>query len=299
MKRTVALTAAVLRGRPLPDPTAGNDKNSKGRVLAVAGSASVPGAALLAGTASLRAGAGKVQLAVPRSIAITLGASFPESGIVALDETAEGDPLPAPSAAFSRAVQNADAVLVGPGLMDIKAATALTAQALDARPDGLFLLDALALRDVQANTDAIQRHSGEVILTPHHGEMAAILGVEEAAVARQPLKFALKVAAELRCIVVLKSSTTYIVSSSGEAWQHDGGCIGLATAGSGDVLAGIISGLGARGADPVTAAMWGVFVHGKAGHTLTGRWGSVGFLAREILELVPLLCNAPEQPCKT
>jgi NAD(P)H-hydrate repair Nnr-like enzyme with NAD(P)H-hydrate dehydratase domain len=74
---------------------------------------------------------------------------------------------------------------------------------------------------------------------------------------------------------------------TGSLWRHDGGVIGLATAGSGDVLAGIITGLIARGADPVTAALWGVFVHGKAGTILSTKVASVGFLAREILDLIP------------
>jgi NAD(P)H-hydrate repair Nnr-like enzyme with NAD(P)H-hydrate dehydratase domain len=117
--------------------------------------------------------------------------------------------------------------------------------------------------------------------------MATLLGIKKDEVSRDPAKCATNVAAELRCCVVLKSDTTYIAAPTGELWGHDGGVIGLATAGSGDVLAGIVTGLIARGSDPVTAALWGVFVHGKAGTILSTKVASVGFLAREILDLIP------------
>jgi ADP-dependent NAD(P)H-hydrate dehydratase len=286
------LSADVLAKRPLPDPNEASDKNSRGRVLAVAGSAAVPGAALLAGIAALRAGAGKIQLGVPRSIGAALGIAFPECGILSLKETDDGQPLPNPVDLFSAAIHKADAVLIGPGLMDAEGATNLVKQALAAKTDGTFVLDALALCDIQNYRDTIKQHRGNIVLTPHHGEMAALLGIEKDEVGRDPLRFARTTAENLDCCVILKSDITYIACPDGDTWEHKGGVIGLATAGSGDVLAGIVTGLLARGADPATASLWAVYVHAAAGRALTGRIAPVGFLARDILDLIPGLIRA-------
>ena len=287
MTEPTALTSQILIERPLPDPDGATDKNSRGRVLAIAGCASVPGAALLAGTASLRAGAGKIQLAVPRSIGTILGAAFPECGILMLDETEAGEPLATPAEPLTNALKKSDAILIGPGLMEAAGATALVKGALIAHPEGAFILDALALCDILHYADVIRRHKGHVVLTPHHGEMAKLLGIEKDAIASAPLKYARTTAQDLNCYVVLKSDTTYIASPEGDAWEHKGGVIGLATAGSGDVLAGLIAGLLARGGDPVTACLWAVFLHGQAGRMLSDSVAPVGFLAREIPGVIP------------
>jgi ADP-dependent NAD(P)H-hydrate dehydratase len=277
----------VLLQRPLPSPSNANDKNSRGRVLAVAGSVMVPGAALLTGIASLRAGAGKTQLAIPRSIAVAIGTAFPESGLLPLDETEDGNPVPTPKRQLIESVRKADAILVGPGLMDVSAAMAMAQEALGARVDGAFVLDALALCDARIYGAHIRQHGAKVVLTPHHGEMAQMLGVDKSAIAQEPLSFARKAAAEFECCVILKSDITHVVCPSGAAWEHKDGAIGLATAGSGDVLAGILAGLLARGADPVTASLWAVLIHAGAGQILTRNVGVVGFLARELLDLIP------------
>lgn len=124
-------------------------------------------------------------------------------------------------------------MLIGPGLMDAGGATSLVKSALGSEGEAMFVLDALALRDVQRCCDPIDCHPERVVLTPHHGEMAMLLEVEKEAVAGEPLRFAVSTAAELRCFVVLNSEVTYVASPQGQAWEHPGGVIGLATAGLG------------------------------------------------------------------
>ncbi|MCU1483239.1 MAG: NAD(P)H-hydrate dehydratase, partial [Subtercola sp.] len=141
MIKAHSLSRDILLERPLPNPNEAEDKNARGRVLAIAGSSGVPGAGLLAGVASLRAGAGKVQLAVPQSIGAAAGVAFPECGIVALGETENGGPMP--TAQLTRSIQNADAILVGPGLMDRGSARSLVSHCLDIRTDCALVLDAL------------------------------------------------------------------------------------------------------------------------------------------------------------
>jgi hydroxyethylthiazole kinase-like uncharacterized protein yjeF len=128
------------------------------------------------------------------------------------------------------------------------------------------------------------------VLTPHAGEMAALLDLSKPDVEADPVAAARTAAARFAAVVVMKGEVTHIVTPDGRAWRHDGGVVGLGTGGSGDVLAGLIGGLLARGAEPAQAAIWGVHVHGAAGEALTRRQGAVGFLARELpAEIPPIL----------
>jgi NAD(P)H-hydrate repair Nnr-like enzyme with NAD(P)H-hydrate dehydratase domain len=148
------------------------------------------------------------------------------------------------------------------------------------------------LRDCAAVTGRLQ---GRLVVTPHAGEMARLSGLDKDEVLAHPLDVARSVADHLQAVVALKGPETLIVTPSGEAFRYRGGGIGLATSGSGDVLAGVIGGLLARGANPLTATAWGVCVHGEAGADLARDIGPVGFLARELLDLVPriLACADP------
>jgi hydroxyethylthiazole kinase-like uncharacterized protein yjeF len=124
-------------------------------------------------------------------------------------------------------------------------------------------------------------------MTPHHGELAAMLDLDIEEVAARPLELAREFAERSGVVLVLKDAETYVASPEGDVWVHREGSVGLGTSGSGDVLAGIIAGLCARGATPVQAAAWGVFLHGRAGALLEKRIGPLGYLAREIAAEIP------------
>jgi ADP-dependent NAD(P)H-hydrate dehydratase len=128
-----------------------------------------------------------------------------------------------------------------------------------------------------------------VILTPHHGEMEKLTGISAEAIAADPIGCARSVAELFEAVVVLKSSETVIADPGGEILLYSSDCAGLATGGSGDVLAGIMAGLAARGADPLTAAAWGVWLHGQAGQGAMERIGPIGFLARDLIQEIPRL----------
>jgi hydroxyethylthiazole kinase-like uncharacterized protein yjeF len=151
----------------------------------------------------------------------------------------------------------------------------------------LVVLDALAMEVATRDAPAIQDLGGQVILTPHAGEMASMLHIPKEQVLRDPSAITLVAAEQFRAIVALKGSQTYIGTPEGILYCFRSGTIGLATAGSGDTLAGIIAGIAARGATPAQAAVWGVYLHGTAGNTLAARIGPLGFLAREVLAEVP------------
>ena len=133
------------------------------------------------------------------------------------------------------------------------------------------------------------RGRAPVVLTPHHGEMAGLLDCTQEEVEADPAALASAFAREWGLVLVLKAATTWIADGEGGLWVHRGGPSGLGTSGSGDVLAGLIGGLCARGATPAQAACWGVWLHARAGAALQRRHGGLGFLAREISAEVPLL----------
>jgi NAD(P)H-hydrate repair Nnr-like enzyme with NAD(P)H-hydrate dehydratase domain len=117
--------------------------------------------------------------------------------------------------------------------------------------------------------------------------MARLLGVAQPAVEADPLGMAQRAVEEFGATVARKGAETFVGPRRGSALRYDGGSIGLATSGSGDTLAGVITGLAARGADPLRASAWGVDLHGAAGQTLSKRVGRVGYLARELLDEIP------------
>lgn len=281
------LDVALLRRLPLPDPDAASDKDARGRVLLVGGARQVPGAILLSAEAALRAGAGKLQVATVAALAPHLALAMPEALVMPLPESGTGDLSADAAAEVARRAANVDALLLGPGLLDADEAARLVDAVLNDLDGPAIVLDAAALGRLAQIPDAVRRHDGRVVITPHAGEMATLLGVPKDDIVADPLGAARRTADDLRAVVVMKGSETIIAAPGGEAWRFTGGCVGLATSGSGDVLAGLLTGLLARGAAPACAALHAVHLHGEAGCRLSRRIGPVGFLAREIAGEVP------------
>jgi hydroxyethylthiazole kinase-like uncharacterized protein yjeF len=285
----IDLTPATLARIPLPQPDEGGGKDERGRIFVVGGERENPGGVLLAATAALRAGAGKLRLATVESIALAIGIAIPEARVFALGETKHGTLAPGAGAEVVRLAEGMDALVLGPGMIEEASATELTRAVLAALDGPALALDAGGFPYLAANPDALLRLDGRAVITPHAGEMAKILGVEKDEVERDPLATARRAAEDLGAVVALKGPETFIASPYGEAYRYGGGGVGLATSGSGDVLAGIVGGLLARGAEPLVAAAWAVYLHGEAGNALAAARGKIGFLAREIPHEVPWL----------
>ena len=285
-----ALTAEFLRTQhPLPDHAGGGSKEARGRVLVVGGCAAVPGAALLAGVAALRTGAGKLQLATCRCAATSMGLMLPEAMVLGCDEAPGGFIAPSAAGALAEAANKVGALALGPGMMAPEHDRPLVTAMLAGVDEVPMILDAGALHGLHDAPELLHRHGGRIVITPHTGEMAALLGLPRDEVERDKLSHARDVARRLRCVVVMKGGVTEIVAPDGDAWVYEGGTVGLATSGSGDVLTGIVAALLARGLAPVPAAGWGVFLHGEAGARLVRRQGGIGFLARELPGEVPAI----------
>jgi hydroxyethylthiazole kinase-like uncharacterized protein yjeF len=261
------------------------DKEVRGRALILAGGVQVAGATLLTATAALRAGAGKLQIGAPARLAQALALAMPEARVIAAPETAEGELAPEAAEVLAQSLARSDAVVVGPGMLEDAPAGELALRLVEAGGPPM-VVDAAALGGLAAEPARAAARHGELVMTPHAGEMAGLIGCPKDAVLADPLGCARAAAARCRAVVVLKGATTLIVSPDGAAWAHEGGHAGLATSGSGDVLAGVIAGLIARGCAPAQAAVWGVAAHARAGGRLAARVARVGFLARELLDEV-------------
>jgi hydroxyethylthiazole kinase-like uncharacterized protein yjeF len=282
---------ALLRDLPLPAIDGEGDKESRGRVLVIGGSASVPGAMLLSGVAALRAGAGKLQLATVRDAAIALGFAVPEAMVIALPRGHDGEIGGGRVAALLRPhVEKVDAVLVGPGMMSDAGAYAVIRAIIPALNErAVLVLDGVASVALRHDRGLLHPLGGRAVLTPHGGEMASLLGIDRAEIVRDAQRLACRASRDLCATVALKGAETWIAEHHGQCLHFDDGAVGLGTSGSGDTLAGIVVGLAARGAPPLTAAAWGVWAHAMAGQALARRTARIGFLARELLAEVPAL----------
>lgn len=282
----IELDAAWRAANPVSLPEGDTSKDGRGRLLIAGGSRGVPGALLLTGEAALRVGAGKVKLATVASAALGLGLRFPEVAVVPLPE-ADGEIAGDADAVLLPLLERVDTIVLGPGMGDKDAAAGLVRGLAKAAPDCTLLLDAAAVACAGPLCDLLGGWGGRIVMTPHQGEMAALLDCDKDAVAADPAGVAAEVARRFRAVVVLKDAETVIAAPDGTLLHYAGGGVGLGTGGSGDVLAGAIGGLLARGLSPLVAAGWGVWLHGEAGRTLAARVGPVGFLARELLPELP------------
>lgn len=279
---TETITPSQLRAWPLP--ATGNSKYGKGQVLVVGGARSTPGAAMLAGQAALRVGAGRLVLAVAASVAAPVAVAVPESATAALAENAHGSVLGSALRGLSSQLASADVLVVGSGLDDADETAELIAALPDAVADPTALvLDAYALGVLPRVTDRLGAFRGRLVLTPNLTEIARLAEVDE--VAEDELDHLVPDVARRYGAVV--TCHNVIADPEGRRWHNSAGHGGLGTSGSGDVLAGAIGGLLARGAEPAQAACWGTYVHAAAGDRLAALVGPTGFLAGELLARIP------------
>lgn len=294
MINIIPLDEQWLAAHPIAAIDVATDKNKRGRALVVGGAQFVPGALRLSGEAALRSGAGKLQLATVESVAVQLGVLVPEAAMVALPSAENGEIDATASHVLGSMVSNCDALVLGPG-MSYSSGTEELVNALLSKPRKTLsiLLDAAALTCATKLIDVMNSHDGRIVMTPHLGELARFRNLDEAAVAKDPAQVARETAAQYNAIVILKGPTTFLATPNGSVVALEGQCPGLATSGSGDVLAGIAGGLLARGVEPVAAAGWAIWVHNRAGRKLACK-AAVGFLARELVTEIPAILTEAE-----
>lgn len=287
MAAVTPITAAWVAAH-LPARSERAHKGTFGSVLVVAGSFRYPGAALLTGLGAMRAGAGLVEVAVGESMVGQLAGSVPELTWLPLDE--EGHGLVAPSGwrTIASAAADRDAIVVGPGLGRQPAGQRRARQLVEAvqRP---CVVDADGLNALAESERWWQQLRARHVLTPHPGEFARLTRAAAPEADDDAGRAAAAAAAAVRWnqVVVLKGAHTIVADPDGEVLASAIATPALATAGSGDVLAGAIAAFLAGGASPMSAAIGGVAVHGAAGLLAAQRTGTSGTMARDIAGLLP------------
>jgi len=280
---------ALLPPRPMD-----THKYRCGTALVVAGSRSYGGAAHLAGLGALRSGAGLVTVAVPLCLEIPTRVGLPEALVVPLAETENGTIAPVANAALAAMLVKEDALAIGPGLAS--------------HPDtDRWVVDTLGHLEIPMVVDADalgafarlgqEPHFGsqKVVLTPHAGELARLVGLTSAQVEKQKLELVPELAQKWKVTLLLKGSTSLIADPEGQLFFNPSGDDALARGGSGDVLTGLIAGLLAQGCGATEAALLGAYVHGSAGTLAAEGRSTRSVLVRETAAAIGLVFDRMEK----
>jgi ADP-dependent NAD(P)H-hydrate dehydratase len=212
--RDVALQS--LSRFPLPSLDETDDKDGRGAMLVIAGGAQVPGAGILTGLAALRAGAGKLKLAATKASALGLGLAVPEAAVLAVPATPAGEISAAAGKALGAAAGRADAIVIGPGMVDEVSAAKLALALMEAAGHAAFVLDAAALTGLDVEATRSRALPSRLVLTPHAGEMAKLTGRTKEEVLADPVGAARTVSEALGAVVVMKGDVSFI------AWRRPG-----------------------------------------------------------------------------
>lgn len=274
----------VLPRRPL-----GASKRSFGRVLVVAGSTNYIGAAYLACSGAMRVGAGLVTLATAASLQPTLAAKLTETTHLPLPEASPGIVSAEAASLVLSELARYDVLLLGCGLGQSEQVIGFIKSILFQSGSALppLVLDADAINTLAKTPNWWQKLDGDAILTPHLGEMARLVGVSAKEVQADRTGIAKQVASKWHKTLVLKGAYSVICAPDGRDRISPVANAGLASAGTGDVLAGAITGLLAQGLALFDAAALGVFLHVQAGEIVKSRLGDAGMLASDLLPALP------------
>ncbi len=285
-------TTAAEASEWMPSRPSASHKGSYGRVLVIAGSTGMTGAAALASKAALRVGAGLVTLATPKHLNPILEGLLPEVMTLPLPETDAGSlAVSAVSTLLEFAEKTKSVLAIGPGLSQNPETVTLVHQLVrENQEQGLGLrmvIDADGLNALAQATELIPLLGKDAVLTPHPGEMARLTNTSVSTLELDRISTAQQFASEHGVTLVFKGAPTVTGTPNGNVWINSTGNPGMATGGMGDVLTGIIAGLMAQGVLSEQAGALGVYVHGLAGDIVSERLGTHGLIASDVLEAVP------------
>lgn len=271
-----SLVKSTIKKRP-----ADADKTTVGSLLSVCGSYGMAGAAIMSAKAALRSGIGLLKLAVPKSIYPIMAAAVPEAVFYPVDDNFLLD------FDFTKKSKYCGAILTGCGLSVNNASRALV-EDIVLKSEIPVVLDADALNIISEDISLLPKAKAPVILTPHDREFSRLLGCYPETLKGRREELAVKFAERENVIVVLKGHKTIAASPSGDVFYNEElGNAGMATGGSGDVLAGIIASLTAQGFDPFKSAASGVYIHALAGDIAKEKFGEISMLPTDIIECLP------------
>jgi len=269
--------------RYLPPRPRASHKGVYGHVLIVAGAAGYAGAAILAARAAVRSGAGLVTVLTPECVAPVVAASVPEAMVHAGRQTDSGSLSGEALVRWGRALETFDAILLGPGMTTHSGTQQLVHELLASwkRP---LVLDADALNVLEGNVDRLRGAAGPVVMTPHPGEMARMMGSTVEAVQARRFDVVREAAARLGGVLVLKGAGTVVGTAGQPLSVNLTGNPGMARGGMGDVLAGLLAGFVAQRVSPFDAARLAVFLHGRAADRVSWTSSQAGMCAGDVVD---------------
>lgn len=262
------------------------NKGTLGSLLCICGSYGMAGAAIMAGKAALRCGIGLLKTAVPKSIYPICSSNILESVYFPLEETKSGAISDKNTDFLLSECEKSSAVLIGCGL-SVCEDTRAVVKAVITNCTKPLVIDADALNCICNEPEILKSLKAPAIITPHPGEMARLINSTPREVNSDRENTAINFAKRYGVITVLKGAGTIIASPDGKAYINHTGNSGMATGGSGDVLAGIIGSMLAQGANPFKTAAAGVFLHGTAGDIAAEKLGRISMLPTDMTELLP------------
>lgn len=278
----------------LPDRPEDSYKNKFGRILVAAGSTGLSGAAKLCSESALRSGAGMVMLACPRSLNSVFENSLTEVMTIPLPETESGTISNTAYKALEEWVEWSHVAAVGPGISRDRETRDFVRYFVETQRKPL-VIDADGLNNLAGKTEILEKHDGDIVITPHAGEFSRLIEKPVKEISKSPVELVRDYSQKWRVVILLKGPTTIIGTPAGDIYFNLSGNAGLATAGSGDVLTGIIAGLMGQGLKGADAAVLGSFLHGLAADQVAAVRGMRGILAGDLLDAIPGALSALEK----
>ncbi len=281
---TLVDSAVVQRFLPWRAPNL--HKGAFGRTLIIAGSTGMTGAAALSATSALRAGAGLVYLAIPEHLNAVLETKCTEAITIPVPHTSDGSIALDSYYGLMEKMDTIDVVAIGPGMGQQRETQKLVRKVVkDAKAP--LLIDADGINALVGNLSLLKKRSMPTIVTPHPGEMARLIDMGAAEIESNKIEVARKYAAEWGVVLVLKGAPTVTAEPDGSFWLNGHVNSGLATAGSGDVLSGLIIGFLGQRTTPLAAAVSGVHIHGLCGEVLLEEIGEHAMIAGDLIDAIP------------
>jgi NAD(P)H-hydrate epimerase len=269
-------------------------KGNYGHAVIVAGSRGMAGAAYLAAKAALRSGVGKVTLATTPELYCIIASSLPECLHLPLLSGDRGEIIGSRGVSFEKYLSKVQALAIGPGLgrSSKTLGWARTQMRRSALP---IVADADALFSLKGHLNILTQRKRPMVITPHDGEGRELFGAEYAATGGARMRVAKQMAKQYHCILVRKGPNTLVASPDSKLFVNSSGNAGMASAGMGDVLTGLIAGFLAQGFAEELAAKMSVWIHGEAGDRAQKKMGSSALIASDVLENIPGVIMSLEQ----
>lgn len=271
----------------LPKRKRNSHKGDYGKVGIISGSLGMTGAPYLASQSALRTGSGLVYTVVPKSIESIMSIKLTESIIIPIEDMGKGHFVKSSLAQILEKIESMDALVIGPG-MGVDQDRMYIVQEIIKAYKKPIVLDADAINCLSLDPSILLHRNSPIVITPHPGEMSRFLGLTTDEIQNNRIYYSKLVSHKYDIVVALKGSNTVVASSSGDLYINNTGNPGMATAGSGDVLTGIIVSFIGQGIKVMEATKLGVFIHGLAGDFARNRKGEYGLIASDILDNIPI-----------